>query len=179
MTEPMSEPPAADHAELVEVLSAVTAEVGERPRPDTALRAACAAVRAGVGAGTEPLAGTAATAGLEPGRLPEADEDLWLSLARTTVSPAGADPDEVGVTAWLCTMAALTLWGPGTQANPPALATYIVESEGGDAALLEAAFRPVVERRRALGALDATERLTPLGWWGLPEAQLRAWSAGT
>ena len=173
----MSQQPDGEFAELVGVLRDINAEVGERPCPDTALRAACAAVRADIGAGVEPLAGVAAAAGLEAGALPEADEELWLALARTAVSPAGADPDDVGLTAWLTTVAALTLWGPGTQADPPALATYIVESEGGDAKALEAALRPVVDRWRALGALDVTERLTPLGWWGLPEAQLRAWAA--
>jgi hypothetical protein len=27
-----------------------------------------------------------------------------------------------------------------------------------------------------LGAIDDDERLTPLGWWGLPEAMLRVWA---
>jgi hypothetical protein len=27
-----------------------------------------------------------------------------------------------------------------------------------------------------LGATDAAQRLTPLGWWGLPEALQKAWS---
>jgi hypothetical protein len=27
-----------------------------------------------------------------------------------------------------------------------------------------------------LGAIDSDDRLTPLGWWGLPEAMSRAWS---
>jgi hypothetical protein len=27
-----------------------------------------------------------------------------------------------------------------------------------------------------LGAIDEDDRLTPLGWWGLPEAMQRAWT---
>jgi hypothetical protein len=27
-----------------------------------------------------------------------------------------------------------------------------------------------------LGAIDEDDRLTPLGWWGLPEAMSRAWT---
>ncbi len=27
-----------------------------------------------------------------------------------------------------------------------------------------------------LGAIDSDDRLTPLGWWGLPEAMSRAWT---
>jgi hypothetical protein len=27
-----------------------------------------------------------------------------------------------------------------------------------------------------LGAIDEDDRLTALGWWGLPEAMRRAWS---
>jgi hypothetical protein len=27
-----------------------------------------------------------------------------------------------------------------------------------------------------LGAIDSDDRLTSLGWWGLPEAMRRAWS---
>ena len=27
-----------------------------------------------------------------------------------------------------------------------------------------------------LGAIDEDDRLTPLGWWGLPEAMRRAWT---
>ena len=29
---------------------------------------------------------------------------------------------------------------------------------------------------QVLGAIDQDERLTPLGWWGLPEAMLRLWA---
>lgn len=34
----------------------------------------------------------------------------------------------------------------------------------------------VTELWRLLGAVDGDERLTRLGWWGLPEALRRAWA---
>lgn len=40
---------------------------------------------------------------------------------------------------------------------------------------LQIGFQTVTLLWRALGAIDADERLTPLGWWGLPAATLRAW----
>jgi hypothetical protein len=46
---------------------------------------------------------------------------------------------------------------------------------------MEGLFLPVTSLWQVLGAIDEDERLTPLGWWGLPEAMLRVWapSGGT
>jgi hypothetical protein len=46
---------------------------------------------------------------------------------------------------------------------------------------MESLFLPVSSLWRVLGAIDDDERLTALGWWGLPEAMLRVWapSGGT
>lgn len=175
----------ADQAELSEarvVLEEVMGEVGERTCPPTALRSACATAREAIARGDAPYGDMAAAAGLDAGALPADDEELWLALATGVVARPDGPTADLGLTEWLCAMAALTLWGPGTQADPPALATCILEAEegakGGDTSALEAAFTPVVQRWRALEALEVTERLTPLGWWGLPEAQRRAWGAG-
>ena len=173
----------ADDEELAEaraVLVEVMGEVGDRPCPPGALRTACATARAAIASAEPPFDTMAAAAGLDPGALPEDDEELWLALATGVVANPDGAARELRLTEWLCTLAGLTLWGPGTQADPPALAVCVVEGEGGgqgDVAALEAAFAPVVQRWRALGALEVTERLTPLGWWGLPEAQRRAWGA--
>ena len=121
--------------EAAEVLHAILAEVGERPRP----------------------------AGVDEG---------WLDGAATVVH----DTEALGVAGWLCAVAALTMWGPRTQADAEALALIVAESEGGDTAELAGILTPVVARWREIGALDEQERLTALGWWGLPEALLRAWS---
>lgn len=40
---------------------------------------------------------------------------------------------------------------------------------------LQLGFTTVVRLWQLLGAVDGTERLTDLGWWGLPEALRRAW----
>ena len=100
------------------------------------------------------------------------DEDTWLNqVAAVTDEVNGLD-----VAGWLCVVAALTIWGPRTDAAPAALATYVAETEGGDHGELTKVFTPVVERWHALEVVDDVARLTKLGWWGLPEAFIRAWS---
>lgn len=99
------------------------------------------------------------------------DEDRWLEqIAAVT------DEADVDIAGWVCVVAALTIWGPRTDADPAALATYVAETEGGDLAELTKAFTPVVERWHALEVVDDIGRLTKAGWWGLPEAFVRAWS---
>ena len=166
----------SETTEAAGVLRDVLGEVGDRPCPTTALKVACESLRAGLRDGEPVVVALVGAAGVAPDAAPEEDEELWLALAAGAVAPAGADPEALSLIGWLGAIAALTLWGPGTQADAAALATYVAESEGGELVDLEAVFVPVVERWAALGALDPTERLTPLGWWGLPEAQLRAWS---
>ncbi|MGH3599246.1 MAG: hypothetical protein ACRDQH_03030, partial [Pseudonocardiaceae bacterium] len=59
----------------------------------------------------------------------------------------------------------------------PDLARFIVDADDDDdVRVLAGWFIPVVEQWQVLGALDKNERLTPLGWWGIPEALLQAWS---
>jgi hypothetical protein len=41
---------------------------------------------------------------------------------------------------------------------------------------VEGLFLHVTAMWSVLGAIDEDDRLTPLGWWGLPEAMQRAWS---
>ncbi len=41
---------------------------------------------------------------------------------------------------------------------------------------MEGLLLPVTSLWQVLGAIDEDERLTPLGWWGLPEAMLRVWA---
>ncbi|MEV4221784.1 hypothetical protein ACBI99_28460 [Nonomuraea sp. ATR24] len=85
---------------------------------------------------------------------------------------------------WLAAVAALTRLGPGAPASPERIAVLIAESEDidgydedpGDLDATEALFVPVVALWAQLGIVDEDERLTPLGWWGLPMALERAWS---
>lgn len=85
---------------------------------------------------------------------------------------------------WLAAVAALARLGPGVLASPERIARLIAESEDidieGDEDELdttEGLFQPVVFLWGYLGAVDAADVLTPLGWWGLPRALERAWSA--
>ena len=87
-------------------------------------------------------------------------------------------------TDWLAAVAALARRGPGVLASPERLARMIVESEDvvaasddpEDVAAVENLFTAVVPLWKELGAVDGTEVLTPLGWWGLPKALERAWT---
>jgi hypothetical protein len=55
------------------------------------------------------------------------------------------------------------------------------DDEDFDVSTVEGLFLPVTSLWQVLGAIDEDERLTPLGWWGLPEAMRRVWapSGGT
>jgi hypothetical protein len=105
---------------------------------------------------------------------------------------------------WLAVITALAVGGPGTPASAGDLAGYVrgydpdggesgpgEEDEdedepedagrGGDAAEfdelgLEGLFGPVAGLWRVLGAVGEDDRLTELGWWGLPEAMRREWA---
>ncbi|MBV9093187.1 MAG: hypothetical protein JO132_04835 [Streptosporangiaceae bacterium] len=104
---------------------------------------------------------------------------------------------------WLAVITALATGGPGTSASAPDLAGYVRDYDpdegldggpggdddgdrydfggldGGDEfdeLGIQAMFVPVTMLWRILGAIDDEERLTPLGWWGLPEAVRRVWA---
>jgi hypothetical protein len=50
------------------------------------------------------------------------------------------------------------------------------EPEEFDELGMEGLFLPVTTLWHVLGAIDDDDRLTPLGWWGLPEAMRRVWA---
>ena len=128
--------------------------------------------REGLAEGAELLKGILSEVGDRPRPPLPDDEDTWLKqVAAVTDAVEGLD-----VAGWLCVVAALTIWGPRTDADPAALATYVADSEGGDHGELTKLFTPVVDRWHALEVIDDLGRLTKLGWWGLPEAFIRAWS---
>ncbi len=76
---------------------------------------------------------------------------------------------------WLEAVAALARGGPGTHASAEDLAEFVAGPEDDDIEVLAGWFTTVVELWQMLGAVDDAERLTPLGWWGIPEALLQAW----
>jgi hypothetical protein len=50
------------------------------------------------------------------------------------------------------------------------------EDDDFDELSVEGLFLHVTAMWSVLGAIDSDDRLTPLGWWGLPEARRRAWA---
>lgn len=176
-------------AEALSALQVVLGEVGERPLPPGELTSACAAIRAAISAG-EPAGRTLATCAGDPGQEPAGpDPELWLALAAGVMSPAreSADPGLSGAlgalcalqhTEWLAVLAALARGGPGTPAAAADLAGYAREygAEDFDEPAVAELFGYVAGLWQALGATDHRQRLTRLGWWGLPEAARRVWA---
>jgi hypothetical protein len=102
---------------------------------------------------------------------------------------------------WLAVITALAVGGPGTSASAADLAGYVrdYDPDGGepgeddedegdydledldddaefDELGMEGLFLPVTSLWQVLGAIDDDDCLTPLGWWGLPEAMRRVWA---
>jgi len=105
---------------------------------------------------------------------------------------------------WLAVITALAEGGPGTSASAADLAAYVRDYDpeylepdelDGEEAYeddlagelddqveefdelgMEGLFLPVTTLWHVLGAIDDDDRLTPLGWWGLPEAMRRVWA---
>ena len=105
---------------------------------------------------------------------------------------------------WLAVITALATGGPGTSTSAAALAGYVrdydpdsgepgpdeheTDDEAGydlddpdddaefDELGMEDLFLPVTSLWQVLGAVDENGGLTPLGWWGLPEAMRRVWA---
>jgi len=101
---------------------------------------------------------------------------------------------------WLAVITALAVGGPGTSASAADLAGYVrdYDPDGGepgeddaddydlgdlddeaefDELGMEGLFLPVTSLWQVLGAIDDEDCLTPLGWWGLPEAMRRVWAS--
>ena len=66
--------------------------------------------------------------------------------------------------------------GPGEEPDDEDEAFYLSDDEEFDDLTMEGLFLPVASLWQVLGAVDDDERLTALGWWGLPEAMLRVWA---
>jgi hypothetical protein len=107
---------------------------------------------------------------------------------------------------WLAVITALAAGGPGTSASAADLAAYVrdydpdegelgeyeedaedyqdqdlddldeVDDDEFDELSMEGLFLPVTSLWQVLGAIDDDDCLTPLGWWGLPEAMRRVWA---
>jgi hypothetical protein len=176
-------------------LAGVLEEVGPRPCPTDALAAAAARLRDEMAAPSWPYDLVAAGLDLAPDDLPHDDTELWLDAAAGAVEPRGEPPLSTDEAAgwmaldhadWIAAVATLARGGPGTPAGADDLARHAIESDDVDGVYegdewdvelsLSVGFGPAVAIWTALGAIDRDERLTELGWWGVPEAVLRAYS---
>jgi len=192
----------AAEAEALDELRGVLAEQPDRPLPEADLRRACGRIRAVISESEWPAKLLVACGGVDAQHLPRGDAELWLTLAAGIVTPKdeltnGDDDDEdepggelsedeealVALCAldhndWLAAMTALARGGPGTPASEDDLGRYVSEHDPDDfddqADAAAGMFLHAVALWRVLGAVDDADRLTPLGWWGLPEALQRA-----
>jgi hypothetical protein len=128
----------------------------------------------------------------EPG--PGPDEDELNETDSTMAAICAIDHFD-----WLAVITALAVGGPGTSASAADLAGYVrdydpdeaerteddeddydvgeLDDDGAfDELGMEGLFLPVASLWQVLGAIDHDDCLTPLGWWGLPEAMRRVWA---
>jgi hypothetical protein len=158
--------------------------------PVQELTQAARRLRAGLLSGEPAFETIRRAAGLTP-PLPAGDVELWLAATGALIAmreESGLDPElESAVMAleladWAGAVIGLVRGGGGASAEPAVLVEAIntcpevegtVEEE--DADLVELAFEVVLPTWQATGAVDAQQRLTALGAWGLPVALARAW----
>jgi hypothetical protein len=187
-------------------LRRVLDDLPEPPLPAHDLRSAAGRLRVTLTQQGYPGNILRACAGLDEGVLPERDEDLWLAVAAGIAAPISDLPDEEDAARffdmegedsilaslcaihhadWLAVVITLARYGPGVLASPERIARFIADSEDidvepdepEDLEATEMLFTAVTPLWAHLGIVDKAEVLTPLGWWGLPKALERAWSA--
>jgi hypothetical protein len=132
----------------------------------------------------------------EPRPGPDGGEDELNETDSTVAAICAIDHFD-----WLAVITALAVGGPGTSASAADLAGYVrdydpdddersgddeyeddydtddLDDDGEfDELTMEGLFLPVTSLWQILGAIDDDDRLTPLGWWGLPEAMRRVWA---
>ena len=143
-------------------------------------------------------AGVASPTGPDDWPRPEEAEDV-LNVTDSAIAALCA----IDHYDWLAVITALAVGGPGTSASAADLAGYVrdYDPEGAerseddededqddydlddldedgefDELGMEGLFLPVTSLWQVLGAIDDDDCLTPLGWWGLPEAMRRVWA---
>ena len=145
-------------------------------------------------------AGVASPTGSDDWPRPEEAEDMLNETDSAIAALCAIDHYD-----WLAVITALAVGGPGTSASAADLAGYVrdYDPEGAerseddedqdedednydlddldedgefDELGMEGLFLPVTSLWQVLGAIDDDDCLTPLGWWGLPEAMRRVWA---
>jgi len=177
--------------ECIDVLREALPEVRAATPPEDAIQAAATEIRRAVDNGEYPWRHLVQAAGWAR-NLPDDDRELWLGATGALTSlrdESGLDTEtEASLIAleladWVGAVIGLVRAGVGAYAEPRDLVRYIDdcpevdgETDPDDAAFVESVFYTVTAGWRATGALDRDDRLTPLGWWGLPRALGWAWN---
>jgi hypothetical protein len=176
--------------ECVAVLRGALPDLRAAKPPADAVRAAATEIRRAAGNGEYPHVHLVQAAGWAE-NLPDDDWELWLGTTGALTSmrlESGLDTDTEAVLValeladWVGAVIGLVRAGVGAYAEPRDLVRYIDdcpeiagETDPDDAMYIESVLETVTESWRATGALDDSDRLTPLGWWGLPRALGWAW----
>jgi hypothetical protein len=150
--------------------------------------------------GEEDQAGAEAVQGQGPAGQDDLDDEGLDEVSRAMAALCALEHVD-----WLAAVSALARGGPGTPASAVDMAGYVreyceagtplapdtdlartaadfsgpddLDEEDFDEIAIAELFSYVAKLWSVLGATDAAERLTPLGWWGLPEALRRVWSS--
>lgn len=165
------------------------------PAPEPELTAAAETLRAGIQSERWPFEYFIKACGWrkEP---PGDDAELWERAAAATISPPedpGTDVEEQSAVFalehadWFGLVTGLVRRGVGAKFDSDLAEQDIVtcpeiedESDGSDeSAVLRIAVTVLSPLWQGLGIVDADDRLTELGWWGLPRALLRVWDDDT
>jgi hypothetical protein len=141
--------------------------------------------------------------GADDGQDPD-DEETWDEEPDGVISALAA-VSALDHYDWIAAISALVRGGPGTPASAADLARYVSEYDPEDPVAPDAdteddvdddgfgdfedadfdqegiagLFEYVTLLWREIGAIDEDDRLTALGWWGLPEAMRRVWTPST
>jgi hypothetical protein len=174
----------------VALLREALPELGGLPEP-AALRHAAIDLRRRL-LSRDPLLRPVAQANGWSRRLPRDDRQLWIEAAGALIAiknDPGLSAEEQSLLMTLDhadllgAVVGAVRAGARSHAGPRHLVSHIdscPEVEGevdeDDRSLIEAAFDLLVPVWQVVGALDAEQRLTELGVWGLPKALAWAWS---
>ena len=117
---------------------------------------------------------------------PSAPSTISTGWRRSPRSPRAARAPPRPPPTWLATCATTipgtprtqTTAGPAQSGDEDEPDDFFLSDDDDefDDLTMEGLFLPVASLWQVLGAIDDGERLTALGWWGLPEAMLRVWA---
>jgi hypothetical protein len=102
------------------------------------------------------------------------DPDEVIGPTGTADAPPDGDDGPFGGPDFPAPVVAAPGWADG--ADEAEFDDYEDYEDDFDELSVEGLFLHVTAMWSVLGAIDSDDRLTPLGWWGLPEAMRRAWT---